>query len=305
MFLVLCWTIAAPHALRAALDAASSRRLPPAGRLGALGAGLVCTAAALLVQFPGVLGLLALLAWAAADLAVAAWAALRTRPELLQQLAPVQPGLAQALQQAVDAESQVDPASLALLRHALPALPALVLGLLLQEGGELVSSTGGAASCKPACTLQPCRPLPRPCSRPTPSRCLPQVGHELSVPAVTAILLSVLAMTVATAADQLMSGGLTRVAHEALVAAGPLGTGASRPRNAMCFETCPAPCFCWVRWRYLPGRLPWLSHCPPRALPAVVTEAAVHGLSSPVACVAALACALAGVLLRVTAAGAS
>lgn len=38
---------------------------------------------------------------------------------------------------------------------------------------------------------------------------------------------------------------------------------------------------------------------------AVVTEAAVHGLSSPIAFVAALACALAGVLLRVTAAATS
>jgi hypothetical protein len=33
----------------------------------------------------------------------------------------------------------------------------------------------------------------------------------------------------------------------------------------------------------------------------VVTEAAVHGLSSPIALVAAIACSLAGVLLRVTA----
>ena len=38
---------------------------------------------------------------------------------------------------------------------------------------------------------------------------------------------------------------------------------------------------------------------------AVVTEAAVHGLSSPLAFVAAIACSLAGLLLRVTAAAGS
>lgn len=41
------------------------------------------------------------------------------------------------------------------------------------------------------------------------------------------------------------------------------------------------------------------------AAPAVVTEAAVHGLASPIAFVAAIACSLAGVLLRVTAAAAA
>ena len=42
-----------------------------------------------------------------------------------------------------------------------------------------------------------------------------------------------------------------------------------------------------------------------RPPPAVVTEAAVHGLASPIAFVAAIACSLAGVLLRVTAAAAA
>ena len=36
-----------------------------------------------------------------------------------------------------------------------------------------------------------------------------------------------------------------------------------------------------------------------------MTEAAVHGLASPIAFVAAIACSLAGVLLRVTAAAAA
>lgn len=203
VFPVLCWTVAAPHALRAALDVAATRRLPPQGRLVALGTGVVCTgedvelghgcgqrltplllallnrvlavalrvpsagcrspavsestaqpartnapsrrplacpaAAALLVQFPGLLGLLAMLAWAAADLLAAAWAALHSRPELLQQLAGAHSGLAASLQQALDAEGSMDRATLALLRHALPALPALLLGLLLREGAELVS----------------------------------------------------------------------------------------------------------------------------------------------------------------------
>ena len=100
---------------------------------------LYSAASALLVQFPGLLGLLALLAWAAADLLAAAWAALHSRPELLQQLAGGHSGLAASLQQALDAEGSLDRATLALLRHALPALPALLLGLLLREGGELVS----------------------------------------------------------------------------------------------------------------------------------------------------------------------
>lgn len=45
------------------------------------------------------------------------------------------------------------------------------------------------------------------------------------MPAVTALLLSSAALALSATADQLMSGGLTRTAHEALVAAGPLGTG--------------------------------------------------------------------------------
>ena len=112
-------------------------------------------AAALLVQVPGLLGLLALLAWAAADLLAAAWAALRTRPEVLQQLAGSRPALANSLQQALDAESSLDHATLALLRHALPALPALLLGLLLGEGSQLVRRTAGrgglATSCGRSC----------------------------------------------------------------------------------------------------------------------------------------------------------
>lgn len=88
---------------------------------------------------------------------------------------------------------------------------------------------------------------------------LPQVDHELSVPAVTMVLLSMLAMAVAASSDQLISGGLTRQARAALAAAGPLGT--------------------------------------------TVTEAAVHGLGSPIAFAAAIAASLAGVLLRVTAVG--
>ncbi|PRW45565.1 hypothetical protein C2E21_6038 [Chlorella sorokiniana] len=224
VFAVLCWTVMAPHALRAALDAAATRRPPPHGRLAALGAGLACTAATLLVQFPGVLGLLALLAWAATDLLAAAWAALRTRPEVLQQLGGSRPALAASLQQALDAEASMDHATLALLRHALPAVPALLLGLLLGEGSQLVDA-------------------------------------ELSVPAVTALLLSSAALALSATADQLMAGGLTRTAHEALVAAGPLGT--------------------------------------------VVIETAVRGLSSPIAFVSAVACAIAGVLLHVTAAAAT
>lgn len=55
-----------------------------------------------------------------------------------------------------------------------------------------------------------------------------QVDAELSVPAVTALLLSSAALTLSATADQLMSGCLTRTAHEALVAAGPLGTGGQR-----------------------------------------------------------------------------
>ena len=110
-----------------------------------------CTAAAaLLVQFPGVVGLLALLAWAASDLLAAAWAALRTRPEVLQQLGGSRPALAASLQQALDAEASLDHATLALLRHALPAVPALLLGLLSGEGGQLVSRADAVSCVQPA-----------------------------------------------------------------------------------------------------------------------------------------------------------
>lgn len=95
------------------------------------------------MQFPGLLGLLGLLCWAAADLVGAAWAALRQRHELMQQLAALQPGLAASLQQLLEAEASVDHASLALVRHVLPAAPVLLLGLLLREGRELVSCRRG------------------------------------------------------------------------------------------------------------------------------------------------------------------
>lgn len=43
VLLVLCWTVAAPHALRAVLEVAASRQLPARERLGALAASLACT----------------------------------------------------------------------------------------------------------------------------------------------------------------------------------------------------------------------------------------------------------------------
>ena len=43
VFLVLCWTAAAPHLLRATLDMLLNRRPPPGGRVVALLVGLGCT----------------------------------------------------------------------------------------------------------------------------------------------------------------------------------------------------------------------------------------------------------------------
>ncbi|KAL4425059.1 hypothetical protein ABPG77_001837 [Micractinium sp. CCAP 211/92] len=220
VFVVLCWTVALPHVLRAAVDLAANKGLPPGPRLVGLGIGGGCTAATLLVLFPGLRGLLALLCWAAVEAAGAAWAQLRQRPELLPAGAP----LTAPVQQLLDAEAALDSATLAYVEHLLPPLPVLLLGLVLREGSELVD-------------------------------------HELSVPAVTMVLLSILAMVVSACSDQLISGGLTRQARAALAAAGPLGT--------------------------------------------TVTEAAVHGLGSPIAFAAAIAASLAGVLLRVTAVGSS
>ena len=129
------------------------------------------------------------------------------------------------------------------------------------------------------------------------------------------ILLSCMAMAVSVATDLLITGGLTRQAHAALVAAGPLGTGeaAGAVPAGRVLPAClrgeevdaaqPA-----ARTRWLPGVMgSSLLNCAPcarvRTLPAhaVVTEAAVHGLSSPIAFVAAIACSIAGVLLHVTA----
>lgn len=91
-------------------------------------------AAALLVQFPGVLGLLVLLGWAAADACTAVWGQLRQRPDLLTQL-PASAGLVRGLS---EAEGALDSATLAYVQHLLPPLPLLLLGLLLREGRELV-----------------------------------------------------------------------------------------------------------------------------------------------------------------------
>lgn len=151
---MLCW-----------LQSLSRLRLPPPALLAA--------AAALLAQFPGAVSLLALVCWAAADLASAAWAALRTRPDLLQQLSAVRPGTGAVLQQAVDAEAALDSGTLALMRHALPAIPVLLLALALGEGRTLVRGEGccarrsllllllpGAAATRPvACVLRRLRPL--------------------------------------------------------------------------------------------------------------------------------------------------
>jgi hypothetical protein len=48
VFLVLCWTAAAPHLLRAAIDMLLNKRPPPGGRVVALAVGLGCTG----VQWP-------------------------------------------------------------------------------------------------------------------------------------------------------------------------------------------------------------------------------------------------------------
>lgn len=144
-----------------------------------------------------------------------------------------------------------------------------------------------------------------------------QVDAELSVPAVTALLLSAAALALSATADQLMSGGLTRTAHEALVAAGPLGTGGC---CTVCRWTVGA-----AAWDHMGGGTEramlcgWGHHrcflcclaaaaaeqCTPHLCTAVVIETAVRGLSSPIAFVSAVACAIAGVFLRITAAAAA
>ena len=93
----------------------------------------------LVVQWPGVLGLLALLAWTVVEAAAAGWKQLVQRPELAAQVAPGQQRLAGGLAQLAEAEAGLDPATLAFMQHALPPLPVLLLGLVLQEGAELVS----------------------------------------------------------------------------------------------------------------------------------------------------------------------
>ena len=93
----------------------------------------------LVVQWPGVLGMLALLAWTVVEAAAASWKQLVQRPELAAQLAPGQQRLAGGLAQLAEAEAGLDPATLAFMQHALPPLPVLLLGLVLQEGAELVS----------------------------------------------------------------------------------------------------------------------------------------------------------------------
>ena len=92
------------------------------------------------MQFPGVLGLLGLLAWTAAEAVGASWAQLRQRPDLAAELAAAQQGVGGLLSQLLDAEASLDAASLALVRHILPLLPFALLGLLLREGRELVSA---------------------------------------------------------------------------------------------------------------------------------------------------------------------
>lgn len=90
------------------------------------------------MQFPGLLGLLGLLTWTAAEAVTAAWAQLRQRPDLTAQLAAAQGGGGALLSQLLEAEGALDGSSLALVQHLLPMLPMLLLGLVMREGQQLV-----------------------------------------------------------------------------------------------------------------------------------------------------------------------
>eukprot|EP00887_Chlorella_sp_A99_P008285 scaffold12.g8285.t1 len=182
---------AAPTAL---LSAAKTLLLfPPrrAARSGCCSAGL---GALLAGPSPGLAGLLYLLLWAAVEAAEGGWDLLRQRPELLSAPGERAPRGAlagrewvAALRSAAEAEASLPPASLVFLQQALPVLPVLVLGFAAGEGAELVD-------------------------------------HELSVPAVTVILLSVLCWAAVTVCGLLAGDALSRPARAALLAAAPLGT---------------------------------------------------------------------------------
>lgn len=184
---VLCWVTIIPQLLHMMLDFRLNKSQPRPSKLAVLLCGLGAVAASLAFEqeSPGAAGFFSLLLWAAAEGVSHLWTFCTLRPHLLVQLLGERRG--EALQGVVEQEQALDPATLVFLRHALPLLPLLVLGLAMGEGSEMLD-------------------------------------HDLSVPSVTMILLSIAAYSLSAVPLLLIQDGLLPQAKVALAAAAPLGT---------------------------------------------------------------------------------
>jgi len=128
---------------------------------------------------------LALAVWSAAKFAELSWNHLKQSPEHAQRLLGAES--ASKLTALADAEAGLQPGNVALYNAMVPALPALILGFVGMEGNELIE-------------------------------------HELSVPAVTAILLSLVCFVSASVCGLLLSPQLTPRLKSGLVGLSAVGT---------------------------------------------------------------------------------
>ncbi|KAK9842318.1 hypothetical protein WJX81_006380 [Elliptochloris bilobata] len=179
LYLVLGATTLLPQVLRAAARAASGQRAS-LPQLAAVAAGVVGAGAAVVAGArPNGMAALCLGAWGAAEAVAVLWEYVRR--EAAPGAALWGSALAARLAGVAAEEARLDVATAEFLRAALPAAPALLVGFLCGEGALLVS-------------------------------------HELSVPAVTAMLLSALAFATAAWSGLALADALSPRARAGLQA---------------------------------------------------------------------------------------
>lgn len=170
--LLLAWTSLVPQLLQQGLLQGAWKQLRPTGRVG-MATGLGGLAVVLLfASWPGVLSLLCLAGWTAVAAGRVLLPALRLQADARPLL--VMGGVAaEHVRDLAAGEDSVGAATKAFYESAIPAAPALLLGFVAMEGGTLVD-------------------------------------HELSVPAVSSILVSLAAWSAAQVSRLLLRDKLKR-----------------------------------------------------------------------------------------------
>ncbi|KAK9829999.1 hypothetical protein WJX72_009133 [[Myrmecia] bisecta] len=191
VFLVLATTVLTPQVLLVSQQLVVERQRPGLLRLLAVLVGGAAAATALLTgRLPDPLALLCLIGWTSCEAGDLAWQAIKAGPPSPAAAAeqPARgPTLLDQLHSLVPAEAKVNAPTLAFYKSSLPAFPVLIIGFLCREGVELVN-------------------------------------HELSVPAVTMMLLSCLAWAVLTITGVLLADTHSAGARSFMLACTAIGT---------------------------------------------------------------------------------